>query len=887
MSLRARHAQWLWGYDFFISYHWASGGAYAVALAGRLRDRNYDVFLDRAEYAMGDPWRSVGERALRNTQRLVLVATREAVTQSEPVAHEVKAFTARGRQVIPVVFFAGSAEGNVSTLADLDRQAHPTLGHIPDSQLYIEEDAANLPRGPSEAVVDQLVRTHRVMRRRNVRAALLGVVAAILIAFLAFAVASWGNAEVERGNAVQAADSERIARLQEKKQRTIAEQRATDLTTADGYRLIQLGSEQLAAWKTEQAAASFLAAQRSFGHSGHSPVMAWYRRLAAELASLSKERLFQTRRGRNVRGLHVSDDGALVALVFEYNEIPAEELKTAPAVEVWDTASRQLVVMRPVLSDLGKQVSRYWSQDEHIDNRPGKEIEGVLPPCDLILRKTDKTVVTRERLSLRDGSRTPYDRKMSPEDAQHLAGLRRLPLNVKFDNTSLTFQPRHAGGNVSISGFFGRDPVTGNDRMYRDPFGERPDLLRAESFDGGRLLVGSYEGTVALFECDTYGTQLRRGRIGPIRGIKYIGKSRNAIAVDEKGTVWRLSEDHPAVARTGLKHVAQLAFAANGAALATVSHSTLAAYDVNNKRVIAQHDFGSPPDERLAFGHSQTRRAVYAIYADGTLRALEYDRPDKPGRRATIRYAKDPKPSVDRLVRACFDVDHDLVWIASANRDKDNVSLVAYALANPEAPVHTQTLELGEVEDLGPVARRGNEVLLFVAARKAPGVKELDGVTLLVRFKPDAKSEPTYTRAFKPHTERYYNDWRGRIPSIKRFLDAPPDEGTYVEVDLGSRSGVYPLGTPMNLDRHRFVGAAAGALCRDRGANLAITVTGKSGVDLTITSADRDLSYRMPLPVTGFLSSCAITRNGQLVAVAAGGEDVVVIDLSVFAKLRE
>ena len=51
---------WLWGYDFFISYHWASGGAYAVNLAQRLRDRGYEVFLDRAEYAMGDEWAKRG-----------------------------------------------------------------------------------------------------------------------------------------------------------------------------------------------------------------------------------------------------------------------------------------------------------------------------------------------------------------------------------------------------------------------------------------------------------------------------------------------------------------------------------------------------------------------------------------------------------------------------------------------------------------------------------------------------------------------------------------------------------------------------------------------------------------------------------------------------------
>ena len=80
-----RVRDWLWGYDFFVSYHWASGGPYAVNLAQRLRDAKYDVFLDRAEYAMGDDWKKVGAYALSNTQRLILVANREAVTDSKPV----------------------------------------------------------------------------------------------------------------------------------------------------------------------------------------------------------------------------------------------------------------------------------------------------------------------------------------------------------------------------------------------------------------------------------------------------------------------------------------------------------------------------------------------------------------------------------------------------------------------------------------------------------------------------------------------------------------------------------------------------------------------------------------------------------------------------------
>jgi len=39
-----RMRDWLWGYDFFVSYHWASGGVYAVNLPD-----NKDVMRRMAE----------------------------------------------------------------------------------------------------------------------------------------------------------------------------------------------------------------------------------------------------------------------------------------------------------------------------------------------------------------------------------------------------------------------------------------------------------------------------------------------------------------------------------------------------------------------------------------------------------------------------------------------------------------------------------------------------------------------------------------------------------------------------------------------------------------------------------------------------------------------
>ena len=161
------HIQNLWlvnRYDFFVSYHWASGGTYAVNLAARLREKGYEVFLDRAEYAMGDAWKRVGEVALYNTQRLVLIATREAVFESKPVEHEIVKFTDRGRNCIPIFFGDSFAAARLVT-----QRKCIVLDRLPEDTLHIEDTIENLPIGPATEVVNKLVSAHGIMRRRRLR----------------------------------------------------------------------------------------------------------------------------------------------------------------------------------------------------------------------------------------------------------------------------------------------------------------------------------------------------------------------------------------------------------------------------------------------------------------------------------------------------------------------------------------------------------------------------------------------------------------------------------------------------------------------------------------------------------------------------------------------
>lgn len=162
-----RLRDWVWAYDFFISYQWSSGGRYAAALANRLREppEPCDVMLDAAEFTAGNDWRTQAGAALRNTRRLILIGTRGALEESLPVAEEVATFTRRSRLIIPVVFD--------EEIVRQPRAGHRVLGAIPDDAIFVVEDPETLSRGPSDEAVAAIKRTHRLLRRRSLRARLL------------------------------------------------------------------------------------------------------------------------------------------------------------------------------------------------------------------------------------------------------------------------------------------------------------------------------------------------------------------------------------------------------------------------------------------------------------------------------------------------------------------------------------------------------------------------------------------------------------------------------------------------------------------------------------------------------------------------------------------
>lgn len=61
----SRAVDYLFGYDFFISYCWSDGRKYALKLHEQLSNIGFRCFLDSSDYAKGDNWRNQGSKALK------------------------------------------------------------------------------------------------------------------------------------------------------------------------------------------------------------------------------------------------------------------------------------------------------------------------------------------------------------------------------------------------------------------------------------------------------------------------------------------------------------------------------------------------------------------------------------------------------------------------------------------------------------------------------------------------------------------------------------------------------------------------------------------------------------------------------------------------------
>ena len=170
-SLLRRLLGFVFGHDFFISYSWSDGAAYAAALAARLKAHGFEVFLDRADYASGDNWKEVGARTLRHTGQLILVGS-PAATRSDPVIREVEIFSKTGRHIVPIDFAGSLRKESDSRLAP----------YVRAEILTIEEPAAALDSGPSEEAVATILRSFKIVRQDKRRLRAFVIIALLLAA---------------------------------------------------------------------------------------------------------------------------------------------------------------------------------------------------------------------------------------------------------------------------------------------------------------------------------------------------------------------------------------------------------------------------------------------------------------------------------------------------------------------------------------------------------------------------------------------------------------------------------------------------------------------------------------------------------------------------------
>ena len=95
-----RFLDYLFVYDFFISYSHADGNAYPRQLTQALAARGFSVFLDEDVYTAGDELSAATIRRVGQSRRLDVVCGSSAA-RSQWVRREVEAYAARSE--VPLV----------------------------------------------------------------------------------------------------------------------------------------------------------------------------------------------------------------------------------------------------------------------------------------------------------------------------------------------------------------------------------------------------------------------------------------------------------------------------------------------------------------------------------------------------------------------------------------------------------------------------------------------------------------------------------------------------------------------------------------------------------------------------------------------------------------
>ncbi len=178
-------ADWLWGYDFFVSYSHRDGilvengrpkSHYVRSLVQQLRDceEKFSVFLDETEFDPGIELKAATKRHVRASTKLLLVARPNAI-ESKWVYAEVQEAIAAGTQIV-VIDVNGTFENSPD-----DQLLRALIG---DTVLRHLENLDALDGSPSRELLGKLIAASKrsIRQRRRLQAiAATSVVLAVLL----------------------------------------------------------------------------------------------------------------------------------------------------------------------------------------------------------------------------------------------------------------------------------------------------------------------------------------------------------------------------------------------------------------------------------------------------------------------------------------------------------------------------------------------------------------------------------------------------------------------------------------------------------------------------------------------------------------------------------
>jgi WD40 repeat protein len=190
-------ADWLFGYDFFISYAHKDGKNYPAVLEERLEHLGYKVFLDKEYYPGIDLDEATRRRVAMSRKLIVLV--RPCVFESEWVRKEVEVYLKSKAETMetPILININDALGSAPLNAGFSKL-------VREQWLRIEEPLQHIDDIPTADCIDNLSRSFNATRQEKIRVRFLQAATVAFALLTAVAVwQAWAAIQARRSTVVE------------------------------------------------------------------------------------------------------------------------------------------------------------------------------------------------------------------------------------------------------------------------------------------------------------------------------------------------------------------------------------------------------------------------------------------------------------------------------------------------------------------------------------------------------------------------------------------------------------------------------------------------------------------------------------------------------------